>query len=158
MDNKLKDKLLKSFSEFLEAVVGDSKQRDNIKLIKSLNQEEMREISVVYMPNTEDAHGEWMSESTVAQMCQDLRKGFFEAKELTLNLFHIEPLEKSRAEAVDIYLLEDEIYLDDILVPAGSCVMEVQYHDPILWEMRKSGTIGGFSVHGGRDPFEGEDV
>ena len=143
-----KNKLLKAFSEFLDSVVGESKNPSNIKLVKSLSEDLMREVSVVYMPNTPDAHEEWMSVDTVAEMCNKLKKGFLETKELTLNLFHMQPLEKSAAEVLDVYLLEEEILLDEILIPAGSCVMEVQYYDEKLWGMRKAGIIGGFSVHG----------
>lgn len=150
-----KSKLLKAFEKILDSF-GGSKQEASIPLLKARDEELREEISVVYCPNMVDGHGHWMSPETVAGMCEKLRKGFLEDNTLTLNLFHKVPLEKSKAEVKDIWLLDEDYKVGDMVAPKGSCVALVKYHDLKTWELRKSGEIGGFSVHGSRDKFKSE--
>lgn len=126
---------------------GGSEQEYEVPVLKAFDEEQMEELSVVYSPNVPDAHGEWASETTVAKISQDLKKGFSDGT-LKLNLFHMDPLEKSDVEVLDVFLLEDEVTVGDKYAPAGTCVMKVKYHNKKLWELRKAGVIGGFSLHG----------
>lgn len=145
-----KDNLVKMFSSFLDSIVGEhSPSEDGLLRKDALDKELMQETSVVYLPNTPDAHGEWMSTETVADMCESLRKGFIEDKILDLNLWHSDlKLPRDEVEVIDVDLTKSEMWVGDKFLPEGTCVMTVQYYNPRLWDMRKAGVIGGFSVHG----------
>lgn len=154
-----KAKLKKSFESFIDLIVGDASPDDTgIEMKKALSEELMQEVSVVYPPNTLDGHGHWMSEETVSDLCQKLRKGFLEDNNLELNLWHDKSLTlpKDEVEVIDVSLTKSEMYVDDIYIPKGTCIMALQYHNERLWEMRKEGVIGGLSVDGRRDFFPGE--
>lgn len=143
---KIKDKLVKLFSDFLDNAVGPTK--NTLPLVKKFDNELMQATEVVYEPNKLDAHNEWMSKATVALLCERLKKAFFEDGNACINLFHMKPLEKSEVELLDIYIQDKDIYVGEDLVPEGTCIATVQYHNQELWEMRKAGIIGGFSVQG----------
>lgn len=147
--NKLeKSKLLKAFESFLDSVVGDV-EGDKVLRKDALSEELMQETSVVYLPNTKDAHDNWMSTGTVAKVAEDLRKGFLEDKTLELNLWHTDfKIPRDEAEVLDVDLTKSEMWVGDKYIPEGTCVMTVQYYNERLWEMRKAGVIGGFSLHG----------
>jgi len=156
-----KVKLVKAFSEFLEVHFGGTKSEEvKLPMEKSLQNELMQETSVVYMPNTLDSQDEWMSETTVAYMCEELHKGFLEEGTLQLNFVHSIPIPKTDVEVIEVYLTKSEMYLDDVYIPEGTCAMTVQYYNNRMWELRKQGAIGGFSVHGSclkRKPEEGQE-
>lgn len=136
----------------VNGAVGDLEDEgDGIPIRKSLEQELMQETSVVYRPNIPDEHGQWMGLETVSDMTDKLRKGFLEDGNLSLNLWHQYPLPKDEVEVLEVELTKSDMYLDDIYVPEGTSIMTVQYHNKRLWEMRKKGVIGGFSVHGKSD-------
>lgn len=160
MNNDEKSMLLKAFEKLIDVAVGDIKQNGNgLPVMKSLEPEQRIETSVVYIPNTLDAHDEWMSKSTVANLRDELYKGFIEDETLFLNLWHDTSLllPKDECEVLDVSLTKSDMYVDDKYIPEGTCVMTIKYHNERLWEMRKEDVIGGFSIHGRRDPFPGEN-
>lgn len=152
--------LLTKFESFLDAVIGNcSPDKYGLPVLIKSNEEERIETSVNYMPDTLDAHGEWMNKSTVSDMRDRLHKGFLEDKNLYLNLWHDTNLllPREECEVLSVELTKSEMFDDDgHYIPEGTCVMTVKYHNKRLWEMRKSGIIGGFSIHGKRDLFPGE--
>lgn len=108
--------------------------------------EEMISYEVVYEPNTEDAHGEWMSEETIQKGCEN-----FEANRLAgnikSNLFHMED--------TDLYTIEKSWIVPELdmiveatgeKVKAGTWVAKVKYHSEDLWTLKKAGIITGLSM------------
>lgn len=73
-----KDKLLEGLLSLIEKCVGDSeqenKQEAEVAVVKSVDQMEKRSLFVVLAPSeddlmTDDLHGDWYSESDVAEAC-----------------------------------------------------------------------------------------
>lgn len=110
--------------------------------------EEMISYEIVYEPLVKDAHGEWMSEETLALACENfnlnLQKGVVQP-----NLFHL--------KNTDTFTIEDSWIQKefDVLVEAtgekikaGAWVCKIKYHDDDLWILKKAGVIGGVSIGG----------
>lgn len=108
--------------------------------------EEMVSYEVVYEPDTEDSHGHWASRETLEKACENfnenLKKGIVKS-----NLFHVQDTE-------DFTILDTWIQKElDVLVEetgekikAGTWVAKLKYHDEDLWELKKSGVLGGVSI------------
>ncbi len=120
--------------------------------------EEMVSYEIVYEPLVKDAHGEWMSEETLALACENfnanLQKGVVQP-----NLFHL--------QNTDTFTIEDSWIQKefDVVVEAtgekikaGAWVCKIKYHDDDLWILKKAGVIGGVSIGGAGsiDPETGE--
>lgn len=110
--------------------------------------EEMVSYEIVYEPLVKDAHGEWMSEETLAHACENfntnLQKGVVQP-----NLFHL--------QNTDTFTIEDSWIQKefDVVVEAtgekikaGAWVCKIKYHDDDLWILKKAGVIGGVSIGG----------
>ncbi|BAV80912.1 hypothetical protein [Vibrio phage RYC] len=114
-------------------------------IIKSFIEEEQIAVEVVYKPDEKDAHGEWMSEETI-------RKGYesFERNEVAPNLFHL--VDTDRFEFGDSNILEEdttyEVAGEAKTLKKGTWIMETHYTDKELWELKKSGELGGLSLGG----------
>lgn len=111
-------------------------------------EEEMISYEVVYEPDTKDAHGEWMSKSTVEEAYkafkENLDKGIVKS-----NLFHIKDTESFTIE--DMWINKElDVYVDgtDQPIKAGTWVAKLKYHDKDLWELKKQNVIGGLSIGG----------
>lgn len=112
-------------------------------IIKS---EEMISYEVVYEPDTLDAHGEWMSQETVIDACENfnlnLKKG-----NVSPNLFHLQNTDAFTIEDTWIQKEFDVIVADSQeVIKAGTWVAKLQYNDESLWELKKAGVIGGVSI------------
>lgn len=110
--------------------------------------EEMVSYEVVYEPNVKDAHGEWMSESTIEKACEDfninLEKGIVQP-----NLFHMENTESFTIESTWIQKEFDvKVIQTDEVIKAGTWVAKIKYHNEDLWNLKKAGVIGGVSIGG----------
>lgn len=138
----VKKSLVESIVSLIEKAFGDVSGEQQTETLK----EEMVSYEVVYEPNVKDAHGEWMSEKTIQKACENfnrnLKKGVVQP-----NLFHIKD--------TDLFSIEDtwiQKELDVVVeatgevIKAGTWVAKVKYHDPVLWELKKSGVIGGVSI------------
>lgn len=111
-----------------------------------IQKEEMVSYEVVYEPDTEDSHGHWASRETLEKACENfnenLKKGIVKS-----NLFHVQDTE-------DFTILDTWIQKElDVLVEetgekikAGTWVAKLKYHDEDLWELKKSGVLGGVSI------------
>ena len=111
-----------------------------------IQKEEMVSYEVVYEPDTEDSHGHWASRETLEKACENfnenLKKGIVKS-----NLFHVQDTE-------DFTILDTWIQKElNVLVEetgekikAGTWVAKLKYHDEDLWELKKSGVLGGVSI------------
>lgn len=142
---------MKSLQEITAAVVGaickafgDVQQETKPDVVT----EEMISYEIVYEPLVKDAHGEWMTEETLALACenfnQNLQKGVVQP-----NLFH---LQNTTAFTIEDSWIQKEF---DVVVEAtgekikaGAWVCKIKYHDDDLWILKKAGVIGGVSIGG----------
>lgn len=118
-------------------------------LVQESAEEEMISYEIIYEPDTPDTHGEWMSSDTImkAKESYDLALSAGVVKE---NLFHLEETDSFTIERTWIQPEIDVVVTTtDEIIKAGSWVAKVKYHDKDLWELRKSGIIGGLSIQCG---------
>jgi len=119
------------------------KSTETTPVIKAFDDEQMISVEMVYEPFALDAHNQWMSPSTIRQACQDfntkLEKGVVKP-----NLFHL--VETDKFTIIKSWINEVECFIGDKLVPEGSWLAKLQFHDNDLWEMHKSGETGGVSI------------
>jgi hypothetical protein len=117
--------------------------------------EEMVSYEVIYEPLVKDAHGEWMSEETLANACENFNQNLA-AGIVQSNLFHLQDTQTFTIE--DTWIQKEfDIVVEATgeKIKAGAWVCKIKYHDEDLWEMKKSGVIGGVSI-GGRGSIDAE--
>lgn len=123
---------------------GDVEQEQKPEVIT----EEMISYEIVYEPLVKDAHGEWMSEETLALACDNfnvnLEKGIVQS-----NLFHLQNTDAFTIESTWIQK-EFDVVVDATgeKIKAGAWVCKIKYHDEDLWTLKKEGVIGGVSIGG----------
>ena len=139
---ELKNKLLEAFSEFLEKAVG---QVSKETLPETLD-EEMVSYEVIYEPFTKDAHGEWMSDKTIEKAMENFNKNL-EKGIVQPNLFHLKDTEAFTIESTWIQKeLDVKVIQTDEIIKAGTWVAKIRYNDADLWQLKKSGVVGGVSI------------
>lgn len=133
-------------SKTIKVCPSDFKPKELNKSSTSVVSDEQISYEIVYEPNVKDAHGEWMSAETI-------RKGRdnFEQNRLSgnvkENLFHLFPTEEFTIEKTWIQE-EFDVYVGDTnqKISAGSWVAKIKYNNPDLWDLKKSGIVGGLSI------------
>lgn len=149
-DNELPDILKASefmdiFSVFIEKVFGGSASDE--ASMEELN-EEMVSYEVVYEPLIKDAHGEWMSEDTITEACENFNKNL-EKGVVSANLFHLEQTDAFTIESTWVQKEFDvKVAQTGEVIKAGSWICKIQYHSEDLWNLKKAGIIGGVSIGG----------
>lgn len=139
---ELKNKLLEAFSEFLEKAVG---QVSKETLPETLD-EEMVSYEVIYEPFIKDAHGEWMSDKTIEKAMENFNKNL-EKGIVQPNLFHLKDTEAFTIESTWIQKeLDVKVIQTDEIIKAGTWVAKIRYNDADLWQLKKSGVVGGVSI------------
>lgn len=139
---ELKNKLLEAFSEFLEKAVGSTTQEQKPETLD----EEMVSYEVIYEPFTKDAHGEWMSDVTIQKACDNFNKNL-EKGIVQPNLFHLKNTEAFTIESTWIQKeLDVKVIQTDEVIKAGTWVAKLKYNDADLWQLKKSGVVGGVSI------------
>ena len=139
---ELKNKLLEAFSEFLEKAVGSTVQEQKPETLD----EEMVSYEVIYEPFTKDAHGEWMSDKTIEKAMENFNKNL-EAGIVQPNLFHLKDTESFTIESTWIQKeLDVKVIQTDEIIKAGTWVAKIRYNDADLWQLKKSGVVGGVSI------------
>lgn len=113
------------------------------KLLKSIDNDLMQTIDVVYEPNKLDIHGQWMSKKTIENACDNFNKNL-KTGSVKTNLYHIAPTDKF--EIVKSWINEFDCQVGDQFVPEGTWLVKIQYKDALLWKMRKAGDICGVSI------------
>ena len=139
---ELKNKLLEAFSEFLEKAVGSTTQEQKPETLD----EEMVSYEVIYEPFTKDAHGEWMSDKTIEKAMENFNK-HLEKGIVQPNLFHLKDTEAFTIESTWIQKeLDVKVIQTDEIIKAGTWVAKIRYNDADLWQLKKSGVVGGVSI------------
>ena len=139
---ELKNKLLEAFSEFLEKAVGSTVQEQKPETLD----EEMVSYEVIYEPFTKDAHGEWMSDKTIEKAMENFNKNL-EKGIVQPNLFHLKNTEAFTIESTWIQKeLDVKVIQTDEVIKAGTWVAKLKYNDADLWQLKKSGVVGGVSI------------
>ena len=139
---ELKNKLLEAFSEFLEKAVGSTTQEQKSETLD----EEMVSYEVIYEPFTKDAHGEWMSDKTIEKAMENFNKNL-EKGVVQPNLFHLKNTEAFTIESTWIQKeLDVKVLQTDEIIKAGTWVAKLKYNDADLWQLKKSGVVGGVSI------------
>ena len=139
---ELKNKLLEAFSEFLEKAVGSTVQEQKPETLD----EEMVSYEVIYEPFTKDAHGEWMSDKTIEKAMENFNKNL-EKGIVQPNLFHLKNTEAFTIESTWIQKeLDVKVIQTDEIIKAGTWVAKLKYNDADLWQLKKSGVVGGVSI------------
>lgn len=139
---ELKNKLLEAFSEFLEKAVGSTTQEQKSETLD----EEMVSYEVIYEPFTKDAHGEWMSDKTIEKAMENFNKNL-EKGIVQPNLFHLKDTEAFTIESTWIQKeLDVKVIQTDEIIKAGTWVAKIRYNDADLWQLKKSGVVGGVSI------------
>ena len=141
---ELKNKLLEAFSEFLEKAIGSTVQEQKSEVVD----EEMVSYEVIYEPFTKDAHGEWMSDKTIEKAMENFNKNL-EKGVVQPNLFHLKNTEAFTIESTWIQKeLDVKVIQTDEIIKAGTWVAKLKYNDADLWQLKKSGVVGGVSISG----------
>lgn len=144
-DNKtVVQRITDAITATLIKAFGDSTQEQKPDVVT----EEMVSYEVVYEPLVKDAHGEWMTEETLALACENfnlnLQKGIVQP-----NLFHLENTDTFTIEESWIQKEFDVVVeATGEKIKAGAWVCKIKYHDEDLWILKKAGVIGGVSIGG----------
>lgn len=158
----MKDKtaLLKSIHDDIEAYFAiDEKEAEPTKvtftsLKKSFHDDEqMIATDVVYAPFELDAHGEWMSDTTIKKACDSFNSLWDDGK-ISMNLFHIKNTDQIKL--LKSYVLDEDTAYGDQVIKKGTWVAEYKFLDENLWKLKKAGVIGGLSICGGCRRIEPE--
>lgn len=136
--------MLDMFSSFIDKFF--TKTSDE-QMVEEVN-EEMVSYEVVYEPLVKDAHGEWMSEETIAEACdnfnQNLEKGI-----VSPNLFHLQNTDSFTIESTWVQKeLDVKVVQTGEVIKAGTWIAKIKYNDEALWELKKQGVVGGLSIGG----------
>lgn len=115
-------------------------------IIKSEEKEEMISYEVVYEPNVKDSHGQWMTAETLEKASENFNKNL-EDGIVKANLFHLTDTDSFTIESTWIHK-EFDVVVSETNEPikAGTWIAKIKYNDPDLWELKKSGVIGGLSI------------
>lgn len=116
-------------------------------VLKAIDVEQRLCTEIVYKPIVKDLHGEWMSPNTIKSAEQSFRTNL-EKGLVTANLFHVTPTTKFTINKS--WVLEQDTTFEGKVEPVlkGTWLVETHYNDDKLWEMKKSGTVGGLSLGG----------
>lgn len=153
-DNSLKAMLYKS----LAALVGDKPSPveqpvEEELVIKSFNSAEegislesvdgeRKCLEVIMEPHTRDAHDNWYTPDTIAKGRES-----YEQNKSTIpsNLFHLVDTQSFSVE--ETYILEEDTHFEaiDDTLKKGTWMAWTKYEDDEVWELKKSGELGGLS-------------
>lgn len=116
------------------------------KSSESIAADEMISYEIVYEPDVKDAHGEWMSADTIRAGRDNFELNRL-AGNVKENLFHISPTDDFTIEKTWIQEELDVIVEGtEQKISAGSWVAKVKYNNNDLWNLKKSGIVGGLSI------------
>lgn len=153
-DSKVLQKILKG----LQAAVGEKPAPvenpvEEELVIKSFNEqevsaaldiqeEERRCLQIIMEPYKRDAHNNWYTAETIKKGYESYEKN---KENIPANLFHLVDTESFKVE--ETFILEEDQHfeaIDETLVK-GTWMAWTHYPDDEVWELKKSGEIGGLS-------------
>lgn len=133
---------------FSEALVDLFKQFGLFKSKVEETEEQMISYEIVYEPDTVDAHGQFMNATEIEKACENFNANLKQGV-VVPNLFHLQ--ETNMFSIEDTWIQKEfDVNVSQTGEPikAGSWVAKIQYNDPKLWELKKSGVIQGVSFGG----------
>lgn len=140
---------MKDFTKALKSLLkeyGMFSEESSKEVVDNLPEEEMVSYEVVYESNTVDAHGQWMSQDTLIDACENFNT-YLEKGIVKSNLFHLQDTEAFTI--VDTWIQKE---LDVIVertgekIKAGTWIAKLKYNDEGLWKLKKAGIVGGVSI------------
>lgn len=136
--------MIDMFSSFIDKFF--SKASDE-QVVEELD-EEMVSYEVVYEPMVKDAHGEWMTEATIADACDNFNH-YLEKGVVNANLFHLKETDAFTIESTWVQKEFDvKVIQTGEIIKAGTWVAKLRYNDEELWNLKKQGILGGVSIGG----------
>jgi hypothetical protein len=136
--------MIDMFSSFIDKFF--SKASDE-QVVEELD-EEMVSYEVVYEPMVKDAHGEWMTEATIADACDNFNH-YLEKGVVNANLFHLKETDAFTIESTWVQKEFDvKVIQTGEVIKAGTWVAKLKYNDETLWDLKKQGILGGVSIGG----------
>ncbi|MCP4392704.1 MAG: hypothetical protein GY804_00260 [Alphaproteobacteria bacterium] len=111
-----------------------------------------REVTfLVYEPNVNDAHGEYVSKETLAKACDDFNDCYFNKGITVANLFHVKD-ENGIAEATDsfevvkTFIVPVDSVIGETEVSEGSWLAIIKFNNDTLWQLFLDGEVSGLSM------------
>lgn len=136
--SSLKEKIVSLLKEY-GVIKADETVADEPK-------EEMISYEVIYEPEVKDRHGQWASKETLEKACENFNKNLKEGN-VKSNFFHVKDTDHFTVE--DSWIQKElDVLVEETgeKIKAGTWVAKLKYHNPELWELKKSGILGGVSI------------
>ena len=113
--------------------------KSRLPVSKAVNEELKQVLYVAMLPDSTDLHGDFTTIEEVRKACHN-----FNASNMTPNLFHM--TETDSFSVVESYIAPTDFVLGEVIVKAGTWLVNLQIHDDAVWELVKSGQINGVSI------------
>lgn len=148
-----KETLLNKFSEFLDSLVGESKQENVVKsevdvqVVKSANDEEKLALFLVLEPQdanlmTADLHGDWYDAETVKQACHD-----YNYRCERIGIMHKEIASEDEVIVRESYIAPCDFVTEaGVPIKKGSWLMWLHFPSDSMWEKVKDGVYDSVSI------------
>jgi len=112
-------------------------------LVKALDTELRQVTYVAMLPDSVDAHGDFVSEEEVRKAKESFNVALHSKKHLA-NLFHVTSTDTY--EVIESYIAPCDMELGGVDITKGTWLMTLQVHDEELWSMIKNEDIVGLSI------------
>lgn len=125
-----------------EELVIKSFKEQEVTAALDIKEEERRCLQVIMEPYKRDAHDNWYTTDTIKKGYESYEKN---KDSIPANLFHLVDTESFTVD--NTFLLEEDTLfeaIDETLVK-GTWMAWTHYSDEEVWELKKSGEIGGLS-------------
>lgn len=110
--------------------------------ITKFNEEQMVSVEPLYCkPMDCDAHNQGMTEEEIRKMVDNINANIHKISGNIAHLFNT-----SGFYFVKAWVNECDCMIGSEFVPAGQPIIQVQFTDKTLWEMRKTGQLQGLSI------------
>lgn len=142
-----KEEILKKFSDFLDSMVGSSKENEapTLEVRKAVDVEKRQATFVVlhaYKDETEyDLHDETYDAEEVEKACHNYNRNCMKA-----NLGHLMMIGDDVAYVLESYCTDADMVIGDEFVAKGSWLQKWQFQDDSVWEGVKKGHWNGLSI------------
>jgi len=125
-----------------EEVIIKSFNEDETNAALDIQEEERRCLQIIMEPNKYDAHNNWYTAETIKKGYESYEKN---KESIPANLFHLVDTESFKVE--ETFILEEDTHYEAIneTLVKGTWMAWTHYSDDEVWELKKSGEIGGLS-------------
>lgn len=153
-DNSIREQIKKALSKLVgeptapveapveEEIVIKSYSEAEEGIALETTEEQRRCLEVIMEPHTRDAHDNWYTPETIAKGRESFEKN---KQAIPSNLFHLVDTESFIVE--ETLLLDEDTHYDaiDTTLKKGTWLAWTRYTDDEVWELKKSGDLGGLS-------------